>query len=146
MAGTRSSKLKTRSNGPWTVGEFFGLGKLNKESGLRSIRQQKANSKSQKSSIFSNLWGPTKKFGELRQELVFLLDVQLDSELQMLLDDSKGCQAPVALPPSSQVFFKSLLGALTPTDTSLNRGQRAVIQGSGIYCRTQSEPMILAHF
>lgn len=112
-------QVKTRSNGPWTVGEFFGLGKLNKETGLRSVRKQKANSKSQKSSIFSNLWDHTKNFGKLCQKFVFLSDVQLDSELQMLLDDSKGCQAPAALPPSSQLLFKSLLGSLAPTDTSL---------------------------
>lgn len=64
-------QVKTRSNGPWTVGEFFGLGKLNKKTSLRSVRKPKAKSKSKKSSIFSNLWDHTKKFGSLCQKFVF---------------------------------------------------------------------------
>jgi hypothetical protein len=112
---------KTRSNGPWTVGEFFGLGKLNKKTGLRTARKPKAGSqgKSKKTSIFSNLWDHTKKFGSLCDRFVFLSDVEIDSELQSLLDDSKGCADPSALPATSQTLFKSLLDSLASTDPSI---------------------------
>jgi hypothetical protein len=114
-------QVKTRSNGPWTVAEFFGLGKLNSKTGLRSVRKPKANSQvqSRKASIFSNLWDHTKKFGDLCNRFVFLSDVEMSDELRMLLDDSKGCAAPSALPAPSQTLFKSLLGSLAPTDSSI---------------------------
>jgi hypothetical protein len=65
-------QVKTRGSGPWTIGEFFGLGKLNTKTGIRVA------SKSKKSSIFSNLWDHTKKFGDLCQAFVFVSDVGLE--------------------------------------------------------------------
>jgi hypothetical protein len=109
-------QVKTNSGAKWTVGEFFGLGKLNKKTGLRSLPKRKADAAAppKKSSIFSNLWDHTQKFGDLCKRFVFLSDAELDSELQALVDDSKGCIAPDTLSEESKTLFQSLVASLKP--------------------------------
>ena len=109
-------QVKTNSGAQWTVGEFFGLGRLNTKTGLRSLPKPKPNSAAppKKSSIFSNLWDHTQKFGDLCQRFVFLSDAELDSELQSLLDESKSYTAPNSLSAESKTLFQSLLSSLKP--------------------------------
>jgi hypothetical protein len=105
-------QVKTNSDGPWPVGEFFGLGKLNATTGLRPLSTRK-------SSIFSNLWDHTQKFGNLCRAFVFLSDCKVDPELQQLLDECKVVNSSVELSVASGALFDSMLPSLAKREMGL---------------------------
>lgn len=107
-------QVKTNSAGPWTIGEFFGLGKLNKN-GQRPLSARK-------SSIFSNLWDHTHKFGARCRSFVFLSDCKVDPDLQKLLDECKSVSSPLSLSEASGALFDSILPALTKREMGLTAG------------------------
>ena len=57
-------QVKTKSDGPWPIGEFFGLGKLNTKTGQRPLSARK-------SSIFSNMWDRASKSSEINAKHLF---------------------------------------------------------------------------
>ena len=106
-------QVKTRSTGQWTIGEFFGVGKLNAKTGIRPLSKSKA------SCIFSNLWDHTQKFGERCQAFVFLSDVELDNDLQTLLDETKMCASAADLGSSCRKLFNSILPSVSKREKDL---------------------------
>lgn len=116
-------QVKTNSGTKWTIGEFFGLGKVNQKTGLRSLPKPKADGTQppRKSTIFSNLWDHTEKFGDLCKRFVFLSDAELDADLQALIDASKNCGAPDALPAEVKTLFESLVASLIPGHATVTR-------------------------
>jgi Cap4 dsDNA endonuclease len=105
-------QVKTKSDGPWPIGEFFGLGKLNTKTGQRPLSARK-------SSIFSNLWDHTQKFGSQCQAFVFLSDCKVDPELQKLLDECKTANSAAELSISSGALFDSVLPSLAKREKEL---------------------------
>jgi hypothetical protein len=106
-------QVKTRGVGPWTIGEFFGLGRLNTKTGVRPL------SKSKKSCIFSNLWDHTTKFGNLCHAFVFLSDVGLDTDLQTLLDEVKMSASTSGLGSQPRALFTSILSSVARRETNI---------------------------
>jgi hypothetical protein len=105
-------QVKTRSGGPWTVGEFFGLGKLNNKTGIRALSTRQ-------SCVFSNLWDHTHKFGVRCNGFIFLSDTSLDPELQSLLDECKTVDTSDQLSTDSQRLFQSILPPLAKRDRTV---------------------------
>jgi Cap4 dsDNA endonuclease len=105
-------QVKTRGGGPWTVGEFFGLGKLNPKTGIRPLSNRK-------SCIFSNLWDHTQKFGTLCQAFVFLSDAELDTDLELFIDECKIAPNATFLSPAAAAFLSSVLPSLAKRDKNV---------------------------
>jgi hypothetical protein len=105
-------QVKTNSSGPWPIGEFFGLGKLNPKTKQRPLSARKSN-------IFSNLWDHTQKFGTFCKAFVFLSDAKLDPSLQSLLDECAVTQSPDCLSTQSKELFDSILPSLAKREKNL---------------------------
>ena len=105
-------QVKTRKTGPWTIGEFFGLGKLNSKTGIRPLSKKK-------SCIFSNLWDHTRKFGVLCDGFVFLSDIELEEDFQALLDNAKLCSNANDLGINPRALFISVLSSVAVRETDV---------------------------
>jgi hypothetical protein len=99
-------QVKTLSDGPWGIGEFFGLGKPNGKTGLRPLSKKK-------SCIFSNLWDHTQKFDGRCQAFVFLSDAEVASDLKGLCEECKTAKSPQDFSAKSLTIFNSILPSLS---------------------------------
>lgn len=109
-------KTRTKSQGPWTLSVFFGLGKKKKGNAPRQVTNE--------SSIFAHLWDHTQKFGNRCSRFIFVTDAGIEREFDAFLDATKSVSSPAELSSESAGTFNTLRQSLDPvfpnvTDSSL---------------------------
>jgi Cap4 dsDNA endonuclease len=89
-------KTRTKTKGPWPIGEFFGLAKKKKN---------EPEPKASDSSIFAYLWAHNVNFGASCRRFVFVTDNAIDKQFQTLLDDLRSVLSVDKLQNQSRVDF-----------------------------------------
>lgn len=92
-------KTRSRSAGPWTLSEFFGLGRKKRNSPAPVTNM---------SSIFAHMWDHTRRFGTRCGSFVFVTDSDVDSTLKHLLQAAKDAKSVGFLPTPAATAFANL--------------------------------------
>jgi hypothetical protein len=96
-------KTRQKSDGPWSLAEFFGLGRKRKYALPPVTRAD---------SIFAHLWDHTRKFGDRCGRFVVVTDAGVDPPLEALLADTKAVKHFAELPPNSATHLANLRQSL----------------------------------
>jgi hypothetical protein len=93
-------KTRTKSKGPWPLGEFFGLARKPKG---------EAEPASDSSSIFGRLWDHTSKFGSNCSNFVFVTDAGIETKFSGFLADIHAHKSLAELSAESSMLFERIL-------------------------------------
>jgi hypothetical protein len=95
-------KTRQKSQGPWRVGEFFGL-----------ARKQSDPAKAD--SIFGRLWDHVLKFGGRCESFVFVTDAGIEAKFEDLLSQTGTARRVDDLPQTPRKTFDKILAGVKPT-------------------------------
>ncbi len=103
-------KTRLKSKPPWSLAEFFGLGRKVKGAPPPVTSTD---------SIFAHLWDHTQKFGDRCLRFVFVTDSGIDPKLAALLAGTKAVQCAAELQSDVEATFADLSQALAHTFTGI---------------------------